>query len=288
MKIKAVCERTGLSDRAVRLYIENELLTPAKTESYSGRRSFDFSEEDIRRLDQIAALRAAGFSIAQIRDVQDAPESIPRIVAAVTERQELQLRRGKEVLNALNTLGGSISSFEELAESLTTEEEKPEPPAEDSRMRLRYLIERFFEGVYRNAVIDGFVRAAILVALVFFGYHVKFGGSDGYLFSPGMWADLVTVVTATVVALVSALLALRDGDAVNCVIKVFLSNVVVAAAVGAMFILWLMARIILYPVRPIPNYETIHIAELWIGFIGVSALARVTVLWTHYRKEVKG
>ena len=45
MKIKTVCERTGLSDRAIRLYIENGLLAPDKTENYTGRRSFDFSED---------------------------------------------------------------------------------------------------------------------------------------------------------------------------------------------------------------------------------------------------
>ena len=64
MKIKAVCEHTGLSDRAVRLYIDSGLLSPDKTENYAGRRSFDFSQEDLSRLNRIAALRAVGFSIA--------------------------------------------------------------------------------------------------------------------------------------------------------------------------------------------------------------------------------
>lgn len=57
MKIKAVCEHTGLSDRAVRLYIDSGLLSPDKTENYAGRRSFDFSQEDLSQLNRIAALR---------------------------------------------------------------------------------------------------------------------------------------------------------------------------------------------------------------------------------------
>ena len=36
MKIKEVCEKTGLTDRAVRFYIENELIHPDYTENYTG------------------------------------------------------------------------------------------------------------------------------------------------------------------------------------------------------------------------------------------------------------
>lgn len=280
MKIKTVCERTGLSDRAIRLYIENGLLKPEKTENHTGRRSFDFSEEDIARLDRIAALRAAGFSIAQIKEIQESPASIPTVVAEVTEKQETELRRSEKVLSVLNTLEDDIGSFEELAELLTDQEapELPKTPSEDDRMRLRYLIARFIEGAYSVAVIDGVVRTVILVALVLFGYYVKYDNGGGYLFSAGMWTDIAVVAAAAVIAVISAQFTLRDADAVNLSVKLFLTNLIVAAAVGLMFLVWLIARIILYPVRPIPNYETIHIAELWIGFIGVSALARVTAL----------
>lgn len=42
MKIKAVCEETGLTDRAVRYYIDEGLIRPEFTENYIGRRSYDF------------------------------------------------------------------------------------------------------------------------------------------------------------------------------------------------------------------------------------------------------
>lgn len=284
MKIKAVCERTGLSDRAIRLYIDSGLLAPDKTENYTGRRSFDFSDGDVTRLDQIAVLRASGFSIAQIREVQENPEHIPAIVAEVTEKQETELRKGEKVLDSLNALSEKIGSFEELADSLA-DDEPPEAPSEDSRMRIRYLIARFIEGAYSSAVIDGIVRTVILIALVLFGYHIKFDSDGGYLFSAGMWVDLAVIAVAAGVTALSAWFTLRDDDAVNITVKFFLSNLVVAAAVGAMFLVWLIARIILYPVRPIPNYETIHIAELWIGFIGVSAVIRVITVWTLYRRK---
>ena len=282
MKIKTVCERTGLSDRAIRLYIENGLLAPDKTENYTGRRSFDFSEDDVTRLDQIAVLRASGFSIAQIREVQENPERIPAIVAEVTEKQETELRKSEKVLNSLSALSEEIGSFEELADRLT-DETIPETPPEDSRMRLRYLIARFIEGAYSSAVVDGIVRTVILIMLVLFGYYVKFDSNGGYLFSTGMWVDLAVIAVMAGVTALSAWFTLRDDDAVNMAVKLFLSNLVVAAAVGAMFLIWLIARIVLYPVRPIPNYETIHIAELWIGFILISAVIRIIMLWTAYK-----
>ena len=289
MKIKAVCERTGLSDRAIRLYIENGLLSPEKTENYTGRRSFDFSEDDVLRLDKIAVLRASGFSIAQIKEIQETPETIPDIVAEVTEKQETELRRSEKVLSSLSALDEEIGSFEELAERLTDDEtqEAPKTPAEDDRMRLRWLIARFIEGAYSAAVIDGVVRAVLLVALVFFGYYIKFDNAEGYLFSAGMWSDIAVIAVASVFALLSARITLRDEDAVNTLVKLFLSNLIVTAAIGLMFLVWLIARIILYPVRPIPNYETIHIAELWIGFIGVSVIVRITALIISYKRHNK-
>lgn len=49
MKIKQVCEATGLTDRAVRYYIEEGLIAPRYTENYLGRKAFDFSEDDAQR-----------------------------------------------------------------------------------------------------------------------------------------------------------------------------------------------------------------------------------------------
>ena len=69
MRIKAVCEASGLTDRTVRYYIEEELISPVYTENYLGRKTFDFSESDIQKLNDIAVLRKFGFSIAEIKEM---------------------------------------------------------------------------------------------------------------------------------------------------------------------------------------------------------------------------
>ena len=63
MKIKEVIKKTELTDKAIRLYIDNGLVAPSIDESYSGRKSIDFSDDDVERLSNIALLRKAGFSI---------------------------------------------------------------------------------------------------------------------------------------------------------------------------------------------------------------------------------
>lgn len=282
MKIKAVCDRTELSDRAIRLYIDSGLLAPDKTENYAGRRSFDFSEDDVVRLDRIAALRASGFSIAQIREILQNPDCIPSVVSEVTESKEEEQGRGARVLDLLHSLDGEIASFDELADRLRGGEVKT-PPAEDSRLRLRCLFARFSEGAYRSGMIDGMVRTVLLIALALFGCTVNLDKAA----AAGICVDLLSAAIAAAIAVVSALILIRDKDAVNGVMKLLMSNLIVAAAIGGMFLVWLAARIIFYPVRPIPDDETVRIAGLWIGFILVSAFIRIPVIYTLYKKREK-
>ena len=69
VKIKKVSELTGLTARAIRVYIDEELIAPNFTENYLGRRSFDFTQDDIKALKNIATLRKYGFSIDEIRNI---------------------------------------------------------------------------------------------------------------------------------------------------------------------------------------------------------------------------
>lgn len=104
MKIKEVIEQTGLTDRSIRLYIANELITPQNHKSYTGRNNYDFTEEDVEILRQIALLRKADFSIDQIRTLQlggsQARETIQQYLR--TKREEL--KTGQQILSALETI----------------------------------------------------------------------------------------------------------------------------------------------------------------------------------------
>ena len=73
MQIKDVCRRTGLTERAVRFYIEKELLSPEKTWR-NGREYLNFSEKDLCALNQIARLRRRFFTLEEIKTMQTRPD----------------------------------------------------------------------------------------------------------------------------------------------------------------------------------------------------------------------
>ncbi len=56
LRIKEVCKKTGLTDKAIRVYINSGLLNPNYTENYTGRKNFDFSDEDVEVLKRISLL----------------------------------------------------------------------------------------------------------------------------------------------------------------------------------------------------------------------------------------
>ncbi len=124
MKIKAVCEKTGLTDRTIRYYIEEGLITPSFTENYLGRKSFDFSDDDIAELCDIAVLRNFDFSIEEIRQLLCAPENSIAIIKAVKERIGEEILVNQKKLSALSLLNEhTVYTVSELAKELLKPEE---------------------------------------------------------------------------------------------------------------------------------------------------------------------
>lgn len=120
MKIKEICEKTGLTDRTVRYYIEENLISPFYTENYLGRKAFNFSEEDLERLKEIATLRAFGFSVEEIKDISVGKLEIQQIIEQVRQRTEESLDESQRRLRGLSgiDLSGEVS-ISQLAQRLS-------------------------------------------------------------------------------------------------------------------------------------------------------------------------
>ena len=86
MKMKQVCQLTGLTERTIRFYVEKELCAP-ETRWMDQRKYYDFSKENVEELRQAAELRKAYFSIQAIQTMRSSPERIPEILK--TYRQGL-------------------------------------------------------------------------------------------------------------------------------------------------------------------------------------------------------
>ncbi len=101
MKIKEVCERTGLTRRAVRFYEEKGLISPEIREENEYR---DYTETDVRRLQLVARLRGYRFSVEEIRRLLERPQETQAVFAA--HRQELadEQEEGAAILESLERL----------------------------------------------------------------------------------------------------------------------------------------------------------------------------------------
>lgn len=191
MKMKTVCERTGLSDRAVRYYIEEELVSPDYTENYLGRKSFDFAEAHVNRLKDVCTLRKFGFSVAEIREIITDPTCAGALIAVNRERKAATVADEQAVLAVLVGMDtGKPYTIAELAEALSAPAVEPKEMPEDSeKWPLLRSVVRFLTGavsliiallpvvfvlgwtvcnanVSRYATFDEFNLLCILLALV--------------------------------------------------------------------------------------------------------------------------
>ena len=133
MKIKIVCERSQLTDRAIRYYIEEELIAPSYTENYLGRKTFDFSEEDVKALQDIAVLRKFGFTIEEIKLLIANVANSPGILFAVRVRKQQTINEEQAALNALSFFDAEkVYTVSEIAEVLKAPVGERIIPKEDS------------------------------------------------------------------------------------------------------------------------------------------------------------
>ena len=129
MKIKEVCERTGLTRRAVRFYEEKGLVSP---DIDAGNEYRDYSEADVRRLRLVARLREYRFSVGRIRRLLDCPQEAEEVFSA--HRRELADERAERgsILAALEGLRLPSGGGEDaLLAALERAESAPLPPPPD-------------------------------------------------------------------------------------------------------------------------------------------------------------
>lgn len=134
MKIKQVCEQTGLTDRTVRYYIEEKLISPYYTENYMGRKAYDFSATDMTMLENIAVLRKVGFTVEEIRQLIQSPANSQEIIRQVRRRKEEAAETEQETFALLDRLGRLTDyTVSSLVEALGEAAERAKLPPEKYR-----------------------------------------------------------------------------------------------------------------------------------------------------------
>ena len=101
MKIKEVISKTGLTDRAIRLYIEYGLVMPENQKSYNGRNHYNFTQEDVDCFEQIAMLRKADFSLEQIKKLKSGGEPAREVLLEYLSAKQESVVMGQRIVEAL-------------------------------------------------------------------------------------------------------------------------------------------------------------------------------------------
>lgn len=118
MKIGEVAKRTGLTEKAIRVYVDNGLVHPT-VEQTTHRNSYDFSEENIKELERIGIFRKAGFSIFEISVIQREPHRLPELIRSKQENLEMEMEFREQVQEAFRRLTDEeLGNPNRLAEAL--------------------------------------------------------------------------------------------------------------------------------------------------------------------------
>ncbi len=172
MKIKEVIKETGLTDRAIRLYMENELIKPEYDENYNGRKSIDFSENDVAQLKNIATLRKADFSIQEIKDLQSGGETAQQTVKDYIKRTNEKIQFNTEIIKKIGTLADEENiTIEIICEKLSSNLANEQVPAEDMKAPAK---ERIIRAVFTTISIVGIVLSLGFTLFIVAYYQSRF------------------------------------------------------------------------------------------------------------------
>lgn len=172
MKIKEVIEKTGLTDRAIRLYIDEGLAAPSIEESYSGRKSIEFSESDVERLKNVALLRKAGFSIADIKSMVDNKETAKEVVEKFIEQTEINIAHETEIVEKLKSISFDEDvTIENICDSLSATVEEKQVPGEDMKLTLKEKAIKIVSVSFALLQLVFAVSAVVLICSILFDFR---------------------------------------------------------------------------------------------------------------------
>lgn len=141
MKIKEVCDQTGLSRKTIRFYEARGLISPRKT-TVNGKDFRDYVPADVQTLKEIATLRRARFTVEEIRRMQDNPAETKQIFSAYKSRLVSEERELLAILTVAAAIPEDrVTDVEALAREMSGITEDLPLPAQDVHPHFRYLDE---------------------------------------------------------------------------------------------------------------------------------------------------
>ncbi len=165
MRIKEVCQKTRLTDKAVRTYINEGLINPSFEENYMGRRTFNFKDEDIEQLKKIVILRKYNFSLKEIKLLFNKDISANELLTKHINEMKKDVNSDIDIINSMiNVSAEAPDTEDELCKMLDTPEIAKKPiPVIDNTAPFRVMNEKLKK---RNRLIIVFSAFIIIVIIV--------------------------------------------------------------------------------------------------------------------------
>lgn len=215
MKMKELSTRTEISERTIRYYISAGVFVPEKyTENYDGRRNYDFTDNDIKHLQQITLLRKYDFSIKDIKGFLEGNTSIlPVLSEHINEEKENVNSHIKNIQVMENALGGKPESLDELCEILTTPLITQSPvPNIDRQSGYKPMYEKAKKTIVHIALALVASITVLFVVLPFL-FFVIYAGADSML--RNKYNESITDITQYAEVMQNPLIG-RFGDTPVC------------------------------------------------------------------------
>lgn len=174
MKIKEVCETTGLTDKAIRFYISNNLINPKYTENYAGRKNYSFNDDDVDTLKKIALLRSFDFSVSDIKNMLTNEKSAKKILEDHIFQIKSSTKQSSEILNSLlNASVLNIKSTNDLCNALEEQQSVKELPKNSNNDEFEKYIKKCLKKVKNNIPKLIFIAfSAIILTVIVVGLFI--------------------------------------------------------------------------------------------------------------------
>ena len=166
MKIKEVSTRTGLTEKTIRLYIEQELIHP-ECMQVNDRKQITFTEQDVLELEIIHILREADFSIREIREMLQNPACIAKYI----EQKKIENQNNLAHYEKLDILFHRISPSELGSLKAISETLKPiqNPRKTEANISKRFTYLLILTLVLLIMNICGYCKLGTIFLLLFWG-----------------------------------------------------------------------------------------------------------------------
>ncbi len=209
MKINEVEQRIGITKKNIRFYEDQGLLSPRRNKENGYR---EYSEEDVRTLEQIKLLRKLGLPLEEIRLMQSGKSTVAdsmRRHLVTLEREMENLTQSEALCSRLRSEEGTLADLD--AGKILVEMEALERSGTTFQNKHQYDVRLSYVAPVVVSVLMTLLMAGLLVLMIW-GMQTDPEGMPPLFFMVLMLLIPLLVIGGVVLALLQRIGEIRKGE----------------------------------------------------------------------------